>query len=278
MLSIIVVTTDRFSLVARLFTSLSRQTCNDFEILLVYGPAASANTVAKLADKFADLPITSIRSADHCLSRSRNLALAMVKGDIIALADDDCVYEPETVESVCAAFEKLPAASAIMGRSVDIDKAILPEQGPSVRLNYRSIFKDCPSYVHFYKAEAVHAIGGFDEQLGVGCDTPYQSGEETDYALRILAAGLSIMRTPSVIVRHPAVNLRSMTLHEKTRAYAAGRMRILHKNNLPVWFILANIVYPLFRLPVDCAAECAPVIRYRWSMFMARLAWLKRAK
>ena len=275
-LSIIVVTTDRLPLTRRLFASLAAQSCNTFDVVFVHGPAVAA-AARELAESFPGLDITILQSRDVCLSRSRNLALASVTGDIIAFADDDCVYEPDTVAEALAAFEKHRTTHVIMGRSVDIDEAVTPTPGHPMQLNRYSVFKGCPTYVHFYRLEVVRTVGHYDEHLGPGCDTPFMGGEETDYALRALEMGFSIVRIPTVLVRHPSVMLRSPKLKMKVAAYAAGRMRLLRKHNFPWWFLAANVLYPLLRLPLDCLAECILLSRYRYAMFTSRLKWTLKA-
>jgi len=264
--------------VKRLFTSLSAQSCKGFDIVFVHGPAVPGDAAKDLCNAFPGLDITALQSVDSCLSRSRNLALPVAAGDIIAFADDDCVYEPDTVAEVFAAFGRHPTAHVLMGRSLDLEEARTPTPDYPIVLNLYSVFQDCPSYVHFYRLEAVRAVGRFDERLGVGCDTAFQSGEDTDYALRALEQGFSVVRAPLVLVRHPSVTLRSQKLQTKVAAYAAGRMRLLRKHAFPWWFLAANVLYPLLRLPLDCLAECMRIARYRCAMFTARLKWLKGAK
>jgi GT2 family glycosyltransferase len=277
-LSITIVTTDRLLLVGRLLASLSRQTCKEFNIVFVHGPSVSGGSARELAAWFGDLDITILQSADTCLSRSRNLALAAASGEIIAIADDDCVYEPDTVKEVLAAFARSGSAPVLMGRVAGLNEKIRAGAGRAGLLNRYSVFSGCPGYVHFYRAEAMRAIGPFDEQLGPGCGAPFLSGEDTDYALRALDAGFPVARVPSVLVRHPAVDPRHAELGAKVRGYAAGRMRLLYKHGFPRWFVLLNVLYPLFRLPLDCLREGAAVARYRGAMFAARLKWLKDAK
>jgi GT2 family glycosyltransferase len=279
-LSVIAVTIGRLNSAARLFSSLARQTCKDFDVIFVHAPDISAEAARKLCGKFSGLTVTLLQSEDTCLSRSRNLALSSAAGDIIAFADDDCAYEPDTVAGVCAAFAAHAGVQVIMGRSVDMEDtdAVRPKAHPCAPLNKYGVFKDCPSFVHFYKAEVVRAVGKFDEELGVGCGTPFMSGEDTDYAIRALAAGFSVLRVPSVIVRHPNPNLRKPTLPAKVAGYAAGRMRLLRKHGFPCWFVLANVFYPLLRLPFDCLTACIPVVRCRWIMFISRLKWLQNVQ
>lgn len=277
LLSIITIAVNNLVLAERFLASLLGQSVKNFTVFLVVSPNIPEKALEKLRKDFSDLTITFLRSQDFCLSRSRNLALAHVDGDIVAIADDDCAYESDTVAQIIAAFENHKGAGAVMGRAFGFDEELSPG-GHVLTLNRFNVFKNCPSYVHFYRTNVIKSVGMFDESLGVGSGTPFQSGEETDYALRAIEAGFTILRVPSIIIRHPIVALRNKFILDKTTCYAAGRMRLLHKHNFPCWFLLANVFYPLLCFPLDCLEECCLVIRYRWTMFLARLQWLIKAK
>ena len=276
-ISIITVAVDNLLLAQRFLGSLLEQSAKEFTVFLVVSPNIQEKAIEKLRRDFSGLAIIVLRSQDFCLSRSRNLALAHIDGDIVAIADDDCAYEPDTVAQIISAFENHDAAGVVMGRAFGFGEAI-SDSGNAFKLSHFNIFKNCPSYVQFYRMSVIKSVGMFDESLGVGSDTPFQSGEETDYALRAIRAGFSVLRVPSIIVRHPIIALRNKCILDKTVCYAAGRMRLLHKHDFPCWFLLANVFYPLLCLPLDCFEECFLVIRYRWTMFLARLKWLIKEK
>ncbi|MDR1660059.1 MAG: glycosyltransferase [Desulfovibrio sp.] len=269
--SLVVVTTDRLSLVERLFRSLEAQTHKDFEVFFVHGSDCSEEAFT-VADRFPSLAIRILASPDHCLSRSRNLALPQVTGDVIAFPDDDCVYTPETLRHCAEAFTRQPPPDVILGGTAGLGENIpVAHDGLNPLTSRYALFKYSISYTQFHKRDVVQAVGGFDENLGLGSDGPYQSGEDTDYVLRARESGFRICRARSVIVRHPSPDLGDPALKGKVRAYAKGRMYLLRKHRLPRWFVLSNIIWPLLCLPVECLRACLPVIRYRWGMFSARL-------
>jgi hypothetical protein len=282
--TLVVVTTDRLELVERLFRSLAAQTrAGDFEVIFVHSQVCAAEAKA-LAGKYAyGFPITCLTSQDHCLSRSRNSALPLISGDVVAFPDDDCVYRADTLARAAAAFEREPDAGVILGHVADLsDIAVVPDERPQhlaapVELTHcRFLFRHSISFVQFHKKECVRAVGKFDENMGVGCATPYQSGEDTDYVLRARKAGFRVFHDASVAVGHPAVNLHGAALREKVESYARGRMRLLHKHGLPGWFVLANIAYPLLCIPAESWRRGVYAARYRWWVFSARLtAWIE---
>ncbi len=278
MLSIIVVITDRIPLLERFFLSLCRQTCADFEVVVVHNVSTSPQDMAFLRNNLSKFTVRVFQSVDNGLSRSRNLALSQIRGDIFCIADDDCLYEPDTVENVLEAFEKNPAIHGIMGRPVGPEEEVVQRKAEYSPLTGHGLFRACPSYVHFYRTAILASVGFFDETLGLGCGTPYQSGEETDFALRTLQAGFVIARASAVVVRHPYENLRSPRMKRKVRAYAEGRMHLLRKHQCSPLFVAANIVYPLAVLPWECCTACAAVMRYRWTMFWERLRNVRERK
>lgn len=278
MLSIIVITTDRIPLLERFFLSLCRQTCAEFEVVVVHNLSISQQDTSFLRNNLSKFAVRVYQSVDNCLSRSRNLALSRIRGDIFCIADDDCLYEPDTVENVLDAFRKNPAVYGIMGQHIGPEEGGVKRKAEYSLLNSHDLFRACPSYVHFYRTKILASVGFFDETLGVGCGTPYQSGEETDFALRTLRAGFAIARASAVLVRHPHENLRSPFLKRKVRAYAVGRMHLLRKHQCSPLFVAANILYPLVALPCECCVACAAIVRYRWTMFWERLRNVKDRK
>lgn len=276
--SLITVTTNRLLLTERLFISLAAQTHKDFEIIFVHGKECTAKAHALAAAYSAVLNIKPIASTDQCLSRSRNVALPLATGDIIAFPDDDCVYEPNTLAMCVAAFEQEPRAGVVLADTIDLGQKRPKASGAPKKLGRCSLFSRSVSFVQFHKKECVQTVGVFDEELGIGSPTPWQSGEDTDYVLRAFETGFHIFYAPSIVVRHPAVNLRDELLPVKARGYGQGRMRLLYKHGLPEWFVWTNILHPLLMIPVDCLKEFILIAHYRGRIFNSRLNGRREAR
>ena len=276
MLSVIVVTVDRPREVERLFLSLTQQTCQDFEVVLMHAPGFPRATLAAMTGKFPGLTLRAFPTPDTCLSRSRNAALPHIRGDCFALADDDCIYGPEVVARVLSTFREHPELGVLMGTPLSLDPGKLPTGDAPEPLPRWRLFTSCPSYVQFYRTAVTAVVDGFDESLGVGCGTPWQSGEETDFALRAVDAGFGAARVPSVVVLHPAALRAGPAMRRKLSAYARGRMRLLRKHGCSRAFVALNVLYPLLVLPLECLAAVARRTRYRLAMFAARFLGLWR--
>jgi GT2 family glycosyltransferase len=270
--SLIVATTDRFSFIDRLFNSLTSQRYKKFEIIFVCGEPYSAeakNLVGKYNEK---LNIKIFTDSSHSASAKRNIALNTASGDIIAFPDDDCLYFPDTLQIVHDILSSRPEVHALLGTRTGLNGDWHQER-QSDHLEAKQIttrydaFRNSETFLQFYRKHCIESIGLFDETLGPGTGLPYGSGEDTDYVLRAFSAGFNIFRSPDVIVAHPDIPLGNQDLYPKAASYAAGRMRLLQKHSMPLWFELANIMYPLCRIPLDCF----PVLRYRWMIFQSRL-------
>ena len=103
----------------------------------------------------------------------------------------------------------------------------------------------------FLRRSVTNAVGGFDEHLGVGAPTAYQSGEEIDYVLRALAMGFRGTCEPALTVHHPP--LASLDrLRRTTYSYAlsTGRLQRRHRFAPPwlAWHLLRSLGGAAIRL------------------------------
>jgi glycosyltransferase involved in cell wall biosynthesis len=269
--SLLVATLDRIEPLRGLLASLTEQTCRDFEILI-----ADQNPPGFLDDLCAEfqnsLPLRVISVPNKGLSAARNALLPHARGSFIAFPDDDCWYAPDTLGLAAAFFAANPHVHVLLGQWHDPAGSLQPRpERPGHAVIRFSAFRHAGTLVQFYRKAVVDVVGGFDPELGPGTGLPYGCGEDTDYLLRVLAAGFSAVSAPSVQVCHPDIS-RIPSSSEKIRSYAMGRMHLLRKHKFPLWFKLAHVIYPLFRIPF----EGRKTWTYRTSMFLGRLAGLLR--
>jgi GT2 family glycosyltransferase len=272
--SLLVATTNRLSLTERLLRSLAVQEHTDFEVVFVH-EVSCAEKAADLAEAFrARLDIRPLPVPRCGISKARNLGMPLLRGDLIAFPDDDCVYPPDTLSEVVSLFRAHPEADALLAARAGLDERLPAKSGARVpsRVNRYALFGCSETFLQFYRAPCVRNVGLFDETLGAGTGLPYGCGEDTDYALRAAAAGFTVLRAPWLRVRHPCADLGDPSLAAKVDAYAAGRMRLLRKHALPLWFRIANVAYPLAALARELPGQGRRSLSYRWRMFAARLA------
>jgi glycosyltransferase involved in cell wall biosynthesis len=264
--SLLIPTLNRIEPLRRLLASLAEQSCREFEILI-----ADQNPPGLLDGLYAafenSLSLRVIPVPARGVSLARNALLPHAQGAYIAFPDDDCWYMPDTLEQVHAFFAANPLVHALLGQWHDPAGQSRPCPRRSVRAITRSTaFWRGETFVQFYRKAVVDAVGGFAPELGPGTGLPYGCGEDSDYLLRALAAGFSVVSVPGVQVCHPDVSSNPPS-PEKILAYACGRMQLLRRHNFPLWLKLAHVVYPLLRLPFEGRKAWA----YRTSMFLGRL-------
>lgn len=269
MFSLLIATINRKEPLQRLLDSLQQQTIptDAFEVLIA--DQNPPGFLQPIIDGYAQsLRIRVVQVPNRGVSQARNALLPFATGKYVAFPDDDCCYEPDTLHEAQDFFAKhlhvhvIQASWSAPGRC---RSSVLSPDSLGTRY---SIFKRGETYVQFFRKEAVDRIGPFDPVIGPGTGLPYGCGEDTDYLLRAIEAGLTVMHVPSVHVRHNEVDVVAAKGNiQKISSYAIGRMYLLHKHDLPLWFQLLNIAYPLLRIPVEGFAAT----RYRIAMFTARV-------
>lgn len=249
--------------VIRLLDSLCLQSYKNFTLLL--GDQSSDASFDDLLASYAGkINIERIPLEPQGLSKARNALLPYVKGDIVALTDDDCYYAQNCLEQVADLFNSHCDMAGLIGNCNGHSKAYPKER----QENCFSVFRDAPSWALFFRADAMRMTGDFDEELGIGSNGPYQSGEETDYLLRVLNANVGkILRSSSVHVFHDTFDFNDPSLLSKAYGYGVGRTHLLHKHKMPLWFQMANLIYPIVRVLLE-GGKTWP---YRKAMFKGRL-------
>ncbi|WP_156907944.1 glycosyltransferase [Desulfovibrio cuneatus] len=265
LVSLLIATVGRIDPLVRLLKSLQNQTYTQFEILLA-DQNPSDFLAEALAPFEATMPIMRISLPSTGVSAARNALVPLAKGDIIAFPDDDCWYAPKALASVVSLLQQHQhALGLVVGWNAQ--PAMKTKRGKTVPcITRETAFNRGETYTQFYRKEALANIW-FDPELGPGTGLPYGCGEDTDFLLQVIAAGAPVSRTSDVLVYHPEPNLADPALPAKAKAYALGRMHLLRKHKFPLWFKLANVLYPLLRLPLE-GKKAWP---YRKAMFMGRI-------
>lgn len=255
-------TINRREALIRLLDSLVVQTYPHFTLFL--GDQNPKGYLQDILREYAPrLDIEYYSIPPQSLSCARNVLLPYVKGEIVALTDDDCHYPPDALENVAHAFLAHDDMDVLIGCPFQekTRSSFFAQQ------NRYTVFKAAPSWLLFFRRSVMERVGNFDENFGIGAQTPYQSGEETDYVLRAMDKGATVCRSSEVFVHHPPLDEKKADL-TKARGYALRRMELLRKHNLPVWFKILNVVMPL------CSFTFFFRRRYRLAVFRARLKGL----
>ena len=93
------------------------------------------------------------------------------------------------------------------GRAVDESGHSSPSwERAAARLTRDNLWNRAISFTIFLRASVLEDVGSFDEQLGLGSDKPWSSGEEIDYLVRTVDHGRRIEYDPELVVLHDEKN------------------------------------------------------------------------
>nr|AYQ75673.1 glycosyltransferase [Cohnella candidum] len=250
---------------------LERQVYRDFELIVV--DQNEDDRLVPLLDRYEpNFPILRLRSP-RGLSRARNIGLRYVTGDIVSFPDDDCWYDPELLCKAVHLFVRNPEASIITGRSIDADgkDAVGKFDHVEGSVDKYNVWRRAVSFTIFLRKEAADAIGGFDEEIGVGASSIYHSGEETDYILRALCR-FNVYYYPDLTVRHPNPLLQySPQIIRRAYKYGCGFGKVVTKHRYTVRFKIRALLKPFLGMMLFCTAFQFPKSQYYWNSFKGRL-------
>jgi 2-beta-glucuronyltransferase len=265
--SLITCTLGRIRPLRRLLDSLLLQENRDFELILV--DQAPPGDLDGLVGEFAGrLSMQHIRSC-RGLSRARNVGIRHACGRFIGFPDDDCWYPPDVLRRLARRLDANPNLDLILGKTVDqfgIDSLgkFRAKGGPISKWN---VWTSGNSNSIFVRSHLATASGGFDEALGVGSGTRFQSGEETDFVLRILAMGAVSHYDPELKIHHQQVD-KEIGQKQLTRAqaYSPGFGRVLRRHRYGAAYVLYRLLRSLLRSLLAVAA-------FDWRLAQYKLSW-----
>lgn len=221
-LSVVVCTRNRPDDLRACVASILASPNRDFE-LLVIDQSDGKTELAELSRE--DPRLRHVAVSSRGLSRARNEALARAGAPLIAFTDDDCRVQSDFAERVLDFFRQRPEVAMAFGK---VDAPLELQQRGHVatfapqELSYRGRF---PSPMEPWgiganmamRRVAVERAGAFDPELGAGATIP--AGEELDFTIRVIGAGLVVATTGAFSVLHLGVRE-----HAAARALFLGYM------------------------------------------------------
>jgi len=198
--SVVVPTYNRAHLLPRALQALVEQDYPfEYEILVVDDGSSDA-TSEVLADWTQRYPlrVRHLRQENTGPARARNRGAAAARGWYVAFIDDDCVPERSWLAGLEEALQRTPAAAGgvvncgggWVGRYINLESVIDHAKVPNgtvaepITLNFA------------VRTEVFRELGGFDESIRVA------GGEDTEFGLRLRAAGHTISYVPDARVHH----------------------------------------------------------------------------
>jgi glycosyltransferase involved in cell wall biosynthesis len=240
---LVVATVDRVDELGRLLDSLDGQTHRAFRVVVV--DQNEDDRLGPILQEYGALALTRLRSA-RGLSRARNVGLADVRAELVAFPDDDCVFAPGLLEQVARRFQEQPSLDGITGRAADADgwsSSSWARDGSY--LTRTNLWNRAISFTIFLRSEIVQRVGAFDEQLGLGSEKLWSSGEEIDFLVRAVDAGARIEYDPSLTVVHPDKNLSRAALRAVGARDGASIGYILRKHRYSLPTVARMLLRPL---------------------------------
>lgn len=246
-LSLIIATLDRTLELERLMTTLVNQSFKNFEIIIVdQNEDDRLNYFLRLAENNG-LTITHLHHHPPNLAHARNRGIAAAKGTWCGFPDDDCWYEPTTIECLLDRCRQDDIPHGVVGRWVEQDPALI---AAPFCWKKSSQFRDLPvsSITFFLHKSVFDHHGGFDARLGVG--QWFGAAEETDLILRALKAGLNIVYDPTIRVHHKVTNPHNARHPEEcivSKKRARGTGALYAKHHLSAWVIIRGLLAPIIK-------------------------------
>ncbi len=268
-ISLVLATLGRTAELHDFFLSLEAQTHRDYEVIVV-DQNDDDRLVPILAPFMGRFPLLHLRSSIRNLSNARNVGLAHITGDIVGFPDDDCIYAGQILQQVVDHFTADPKLGLVSGPAISPEGGFgsgrwTPHSGPLVLGN---VWTTISSFTFFIRRAAVDAIGPYDEALGIGAY--YGSGEETDYAIRVLLAGYTGYYDTSFRVTHPDKRLSAVAA-ERSYNYGLGMGRVLRKHRMVASIALPYFIRPIGGLLLSLVQGRVLPAKYFWRSWLGRV-------
>lgn len=216
--SVIVPTRHRAESLRELVDSLELQTFVDFEVIVV-DDAPGSSCVEHVTSRDPSR-IRLLRSGGVGAVEARCLGIKAARGEIFAFTDDDCVADPEWLQTGVRAIDE--GADVVQGGTVP-QRHVLPFERTVAHRADDGLFPTCNV---FYRRTAYDRAGGFDrfaaDRLGFRHDRRARGlgfGEDTLLGWSVARSGRRVA-APEAVVRH---EVRRTSIREMfSRAWMAG--------------------------------------------------------
>jgi glycosyltransferase involved in cell wall biosynthesis len=257
MFSLIVTTLGRTTELARLLDSLENQTYKQFETIIV--DQNSDDRLVSIIDRYSNLIIRHVRSARGA-SHGRNCGLELARGEIVATPDDDCWYPENLLESVWTWFAEHREFDGLF-TSIRDENGLLQKQRrrgtAPCECDRSTVWHYGIEFNSFFRKRVIESVGRYDERLGPGAATGFQSGEGGDYFLRVVEHGYRICFEPSFSVYHAFMREPARELRQ-AYPYALGTGFVIRKHAYPIRTVLVDFILYAF------VAAAVAFVRLDW--------------
>lgn len=171
----------------------------------------------------------SVLKASPGLSKARNIGLGSLSPgswDVVLIPDDDVVLGRSSLVPIMKAIRRgVQVGSGRLASAAGESRIDFPDS--DIQIDRGNVWSSSIEACFFMTPDALRTVGGYDESLGLGAETPWQSGEGTDLLLRALDAGLDVEFVSKYVLFDPDTPpLDQAQLRARHRKYARGTGRV----------------------------------------------------
>jgi GT2 family glycosyltransferase len=213
--------------------SVRRQSYHNWNLIVI--GQGDAQYVREATDQFAkiDRRISYIHIEQPGASRARNAGIKTATGEIVAMLDDDGEARDDWLATLVSYFESDGSIGVVSGAVVAPEHrtspfTVCPKLDPR-EVTYDPVASGQRAPTGWgwmacnvaFRRSVFETVGLFDENLGPG--TMFPAAEDTDYLLRLEAAGVRMHSTPRAVVLHTHGIRRGLNaVYRQQRNYARG--------------------------------------------------------
>lgn len=256
-----------------LLETLTQQDDGNFELIVV-DQNADDRLKPILAQFEGRFPIRHIKSDRKGLDRGRNLGAKHAGGDWLIFPDDDSWYPHDFLKTVRSLIQIEPA-DIYSGRSLNKDgvEIMVNFLGEDAEISRANIWKVLIEWVIVFRAETFRKAGGFDEDLGAGSGTPWNSGEGQDLVLRCLSQGAKGYFRRALFGYHPEEqpNSNPQANIAKMRGYSRGKGFVMRRHGFSFGEFLPELLRPAAGVLVYAATLRLNLARRSAAILQGRL-------
>lgn len=272
--SLIMATKGRVEEISRFVEALDDFACRRAELIIV-DQNEDDRLVEVIAEAKRKLIVQHVRSQPG-LSHARNVGVRQAAGHIVAFPDDDCWYPANLLQQVELLFNQHQDWPGVTLRLV----------GPPGEVNRHTRFnktagpvtlakawvRSC-SATMFLRRDDFLLAGGFDESLGLGAPTDWQSAEDIELAVRFARQGNPLWYRPGLVVHHPVMDDQPWPLMaDRAEKYGKAIGRVWKIHDFPRLLVNYYLARPLIGAAISLCTGRLAKARYHLAALKGRWA------